>query len=64
MYQRCVEQGIPHKQTQKLVVGADFARGYLEKLQSHCNALGDLAPPTRLITGDEARELEDEEAQN
>ena len=58
MYQRCVEQGIPHKQTQKLVVGADFARGYLEKLQSHCNALGDLAPPTRLITGDEARELE------
>ncbi|SPO24280.1 uncharacterized protein UTRI_03548 [Ustilago trichophora] len=58
MYQRCVDRGIPHKQTKKLVVGADFAKGYLEKLQSHCDALGELAPPTRLITGEEARHLE------
>uniref|UniRef100_V5F1E2 L-2-hydroxyglutarate dehydrogenase, mitochondrial n=1 Tax=Kalmanozyma brasiliensis (strain GHG001) TaxID=1365824 RepID=V5F1E2_KALBG len=58
MYQRCQEQSIPHKQTKKLVVGADFSKGYLEKLQSHCDELGPLAPPTRLITGQEARELE------
>ncbi|PWY98978.1 FAD dependent oxidoreductase [Testicularia cyperi] len=58
MYQRCQEQQIPHKQTQKLVVGADFAKAYLEKLKSHCDALGDLAPPTKLISGAEARELE------
>lgn len=58
MYQRCQERDIPHKQTKKLVVGADFAKEYLEKLQSHCDALGSLAPPTRLITGEEARELE------
>lgn len=58
MYQRCQEQSIPHKQTKKLVVGADFSKAYLEKLQSHCDALGPLAPPTRLITGQEARQLE------
>ncbi len=58
MYERCQEQDIGHKQTKKLVVGADFAKEYLEKVQSHCNALGPLAPPTRLITGQEARELE------
>ncbi|KIS67195.1 uncharacterized protein UMAG_05061 [Mycosarcoma maydis] len=58
MYQRCQEHSIPHKQTKKLVVGADFSKAYLEKLQSHCDALGPLAPPTRLITGQEARKLE------
>ncbi|SJX65124.1 uncharacterized protein SRS1_15945 [Sporisorium reilianum f. sp. reilianum] len=58
MYRRCQEQAIPHKQTKKLVVGGDFSKAYLEKLQSHCHALGPLAPPTRLITGQQARELE------
>ncbi|SAM85887.1 uncharacterized protein UBRO_07251 [Ustilago bromivora] len=58
MYQYCQENGIPHKQTKKLVVGADFAKEYLEKLQSHCQALGPQAPPTRLITGRQASELE------
>lgn len=58
MYEKCTEHGIPHKQTKKLVVGADYAKEYLEKLQLHCKALGQHAPPTRLITGDEARELE------
>ncbi|TKY88616.1 hypothetical protein EX895_002605 [Sporisorium graminicola] len=58
MYQRCQEHSIPHKQTKKLVVGADFSKAYLEKLQSHCDSLGPLAPPTRMITGQQARELE------
>ncbi len=58
MYERCTQHGIPHKQTQKLVVGGDHAKSYLEKLQQHCASLGPLAPPTRLISGSEARELE------
>lgn len=57
-YSYCQENCIPHKQTKKLVVGADFAKEYLQKLQQHCTALGAQAPPTRLITGEEARELE------
>lgn len=58
MYERCQDHAIPHKQTKKLVVGADHAKDYLEKLKAHCDALGPLAPPTRLITGQEARQLE------
>ncbi|SNX86364.1 uncharacterized protein MEPE_05073 [Melanopsichium pennsylvanicum] len=58
MYSHCIQHNIPHKQTQKLVVGAHYAKAYLEKLQSHCSALGELAPPTKLISGHEARELE------
>lgn len=58
MYQRCQESGIPHKQTQKLVVGADFAKKYLQKVKAHCDSLGSLGPPTELISGEQARELE------
>ena len=58
IYQRCQQHSVPHKQTKKLVVGADFSKAYLEKLQSHCDALGPLAPPTRLLTGQQARKLE------
>lgn len=58
MYQRCQDSNIPHKQTQKLVVGADFAKEYLEKVKAHCDSLGPHAPPTQLISGHQARELE------
>lgn len=58
MYQRCAEAGIGHRQTGKLVVGPADSRGYFEKMKEHVDALGPLAPPVRLITGDEAREME------
>ncbi|EPQ27621.1 uncharacterized protein PFL1_04759 [Pseudozyma flocculosa PF-1] len=58
IYQRCQRLGIPYKQTKKLVVGGDYAQPYLAKLKQHCDSLGPLSPPTRLLSGDEARQLE------
>lgn len=58
MYKRCEEWQVPHKQTGKLVVGDESQRPYLEKVYAHCESLGSLKPPTRIISGDEARKLE------
>lgn len=59
LYARAKHQPISVQEVGKLVVGrtpADAA--YLEKLHTHCQRLGALAPPTALLTGDEARALE------
>ena len=58
MYKRCAELNVGHKQVQKLVVGGDYAQEYLAKLKKHADSLGPLSPPSRILRGDEARELE------
>lgn len=58
MYRRCEEWGIGFKQTGKLVVGPEGSKEYFEKMKEHCEGLGPLAPPLRLLSGDEAREME------
>lgn len=71
LYQFCEDHGVPHKQTGKLVVGTRDSKSYLEGIIQHVAALAEAdgnigatisgercAPPLRLITGDEARELE------
>lgn len=58
MYKRCAEWGVPHKQVGKLVVGPQGSKPYFEKMQQHVASLGPLAPPLKLISGDEARQRE------
>ena len=74
MYKLCEKESIPIKQTGKLVVGGDDSLDYFKKLKQHCESLpksyspfmgqNDAGfiplqpPPVRLLTGDEARELE------
>ncbi|PWN50471.1 FAD dependent oxidoreductase [Violaceomyces palustris] len=58
MYEYCKENQVPFKMTGKLVVGGKGSRAYLEKLDHHCKSLGTLSPPTKILSGDEARELE------
>ncbi|KAL9933407.1 hypothetical protein V8E36_007583 [Tilletia maclaganii] len=60
MYEYCEREGLPVRRTGKLVVGPDTeeARTYLENLHAHAQSLHPLTPPTRLLTGDEARNLE------
>lgn len=71
LYSYCNEFGVPHKQTGKLVVGTKSSKEYHEGIIHHLKALDDnkgnigaliagqrKAPPVRLISGDEARELE------
>jgi 2-hydroxyglutarate dehydrogenase len=58
MYRRCEEWGVPFKQTGKLVVGPKESKEYLEGMQRHISTLGPLAPPVRLLSGAEAKELE------
>lgn len=70
LYEFCQQHNVPHKQTGKLVVGTSDSKEYLEGILrhvaslSHTDTLGALiagersAPPVRVISGDEARELE------
>ncbi|KAI3614621.1 hypothetical protein CBS9595_003892 [Malassezia furfur] len=59
LYARAQHQPISVKEVGKLVVGRTRAdAAYLERLHTHCQGLGALAPPTALLTGDEARALE------
>ncbi|PWN28551.1 DAO-domain-containing protein [Jaminaea rosea] len=64
MYRRCEEWGVPHRQTGKLVVRPKGSKDYFEKMLQHCNSLGALAPPVRLISGDEARQREPDLSQD
>jgi 2-hydroxyglutarate dehydrogenase len=71
LYSYCEEFGVPYSQTGKLVVGHKSSKEYLEGIVDHLQALNDTKgnlgalisgqrkpPPVRVITGDEARELE------
>ncbi|KAN0064192.1 hypothetical protein ACQY0O_003359 [Thecaphora frezii] len=58
IYQRCKHHHIPYKQVKKLVVGGAYAKDYLSKLKHHCDSLGPLSPLTRLLSRDEAHQLE------
>ncbi|KAG8996809.1 hypothetical protein FRB94_001347 [Tulasnella sp. JGI-2019a] len=68
MYARCKSHSIPHRKLGKLVVATSSnpsQTAYLEKLQAHCAELKpprysslNVAVPTKLISGDQARELE------
>lgn len=68
LYARCQAHSIPHHKLGKLIVATstDAAqKAYLEKLHLHCKALKPpkgstlaVAVPTKLISGDEAREME------
>lgn len=64
MYQRCEEWSVGHKQTGKLVVGPKGSKDYFEKMLHHCRSLGPLAPPVKLISGDEARQREPDLSQD
>ena len=71
LYQRAheAEQGssppISVRQVGKLVVGDSPASvEYLEKLHRHCASLGEYAPPTQLLSGHEAREMEPDLSDN
>lgn len=58
LYQRMAQWGAPTKQVGKLIVGTRDDHAYLARLHAHAASLGPLAPPTELLTGDEARALE------
>ena len=73
LYDYCEAHAVPHKKTGKLVVGHQGQQDYLENLYKKTQSLRwssvlpkdpkfsqrhDLAVPARLLTGDEARELE------
>ena len=71
LYSYCNEHGVPFKQTGKLVVGTSASKDYFEGIIGHLEALHSvrgnvgalisgqrMPPPVRLLTGDEARELE------
>lgn len=58
LYDRVQRGGIEAKKIGKLVVGGVNDAAYLQKLHMHCASLGEHGPPTRLLSGDEARELE------
>ncbi|KAE8258938.1 hypothetical protein A4X13_0g1344 [Tilletia indica] len=60
LYQYCDKFDLPYRKTGKLVVGppTEQARSYLNNLHQHAQSLKPLTPPTRLLTGDEARALE------
>ncbi|KAK0530724.1 hypothetical protein OC842_003833 [Tilletia horrida] len=60
LYDYCERHGLPIRRTGKLVVGppTEDARTYLANLHEHAQSLAPLTPPTRILTGDEARELE------
>lgn len=71
MYSYCQEFNVPYKQTGKLVVGTASSKDYLQGIVDHLEALKNSKdnigavisgqrepPPIRIISGDEARELE------
>jgi len=63
LYEHCKSYDIPHNKLGKLVVGTSSQLDYLKRLNEHCVSLAaehylPYAPPTELISGDEAREME------
>ena len=46
------------KQVGKLIVGTESDASYLAALHEHCSAIQPHTPPTRLLSGDEARQME------
>ncbi|CAD6886358.1 unnamed protein product [Tilletia controversa] len=60
LYQYCEKFDLPYRKTGKLVVGppTEQAQSYLSTLHQHAQSLKPLTPPTKLLTGDEARALE------
>jgi len=63
LYDRCQEHAVPFKKTGKLVVAHRHQRDYIEQLYDKSKRLRvpplpRLAVPTRLIDGEEAREME------
>lgn len=71
LYSFCKAHNVPHQQTGKLVVGTADSKEYLQSIVDHVDSLqmteGNLGamisgprsrPPLRIITGDEARQLE------
>ncbi|KZO92196.1 NAD dehydrogenase [Calocera viscosa TUFC12733] len=63
LYARCKSHNIPFKKVGKLVVGTSTQTEYLKQLHQHCERLRDVhklphAPPTELISGERAREME------
>ncbi|KAK0542648.1 hypothetical protein OC845_006515 [Tilletia horrida] len=60
LYQYCEKNDLPIRRTGKLVVGppTEEAKTYLTNLHEHAQKLRPLTPPTRILTGDEARQRE------
>lgn len=71
LYSYCEEYGVPFQQTGKLVVGTKSSKEYLEGIVQHLKSLENVTgnigalisgqrapPPVRVISGDEARDLE------
>ncbi|WFD41501.1 hypothetical protein MPSI1_000131 [Malassezia psittaci] len=59
LYERAKNHSIGAKKLGKLIVGSTSADSkYLESLHEHCQKLGPHAPPTRLLSGSEACQLE------
>ncbi|GBE79597.1 pyridine nucleotide disulfide oxidoreductase-like protein [Sparassis crispa] len=68
MYEYCHEHSIPHKKMGKLVVARDNQRSYIQNLHTKAGKLAwpphspadheETVLPTKLISGDEARQLE------
>ncbi|CAE6425216.1 unnamed protein product [Rhizoctonia solani] len=69
LYEHCDKHHVPYRKTGKLIVARKGQEEYLDKLHAHAQALkwppfsnpnlsDSLVAPTRLIPGDEARQLE------
>ncbi|QRV91025.1 FAD-dependent oxidoreductase [Ceratobasidium sp. AG-Ba] len=69
MYEHCDKHGVPYRKTGKLIVARRGQEDYLRKLHAHAQGLkwppfsstrlaDSPVAPTRLISGDEARDLE------